>query len=125
MCISSILIVLHSFIAYITISFIVRLVGGNSYSDGIVEVYFNGEWGTVCDYGWDQQDANVVCKQLGFDSAVLVDFGQISGVDVSLESLMCSTSDAILSSCGHYGVGITVNCRSRYKVAAVKCQGAY
>ena len=110
---------------YITISFIVRLVGGNSYSDGIVEVYFNGEWGTVCNYGWDQQDANVVCKQLGFDSALLVDFGQISGVDISLENLMCSTSDRTLASCGHYGVGITVNCRSQNKVAAVKCQGTY
>ena len=89
-----------------------------------MEVYYNGEWGAVCSYGWDQQDANIVCRQLGFESAILVDFGQRTAADISLESFMCSSNDTVLASCGHYGVGIKVNCRSQYKVAGVKCQGA-
>ena len=88
-----------------------------------MEVYYNGEWGAVCYSGWDQQDANVVCRQLGFESAIIVDFGQRPAADITLENVACSSNDRILASCGHYGVGITVNCRSLYKVAAVKCQG--
>ena len=42
----------------------VRLVSNQSTTEGRVEVCLNGEWGTICDVGWDTAEAEVVCRQL-------------------------------------------------------------
>ena len=87
-----------------------RLTGGSSYNEGRVEVYYNGEWGTVCDDGWDDTDASIVCRQLGFGSSGTAigsaGFGQGSG-PVWLTFVMCSGSEFILPNCGHLGINIT------------------
>ena len=33
-------------------------------SEGRVEICIDGFWGTVCDSGWGQEEAMVVCRQL-------------------------------------------------------------
>lgn len=43
-----------------------RLIGGSAASEGRVEVCVDQQWGTVCDNGFSNTDAGVVCGQLGF-----------------------------------------------------------
>ena len=46
----------------------VRLVNGASANEGLVEICYNLEYGTVCDDFWDELEAKVVCRQLGYTS---------------------------------------------------------
>ena len=88
-----------------------------------MEVNYNGEWGTVCDDGWDDTDAGVVCRQLGFGSSGIAigsaGFGQGSG-SIWLDSVTCTGRESTLASCGHLGFGIIRSC-SHSEDAGVRC----
>ena len=90
-----------------------------------MEVNYNGEWGTVCDDGWDNTDAGVVCRQLGFGSSGTAirsaGFGQGSGT-IWLDSVTCTGNESTLASCGHFGVGVARECSHR-EDAGVRCSG--
>jgi hypothetical protein len=44
----------------------IRLVGGSVADEGRVELCLSNSWGTICDDGFDENDANVICRQLGY-----------------------------------------------------------
>ncbi|XP_078589313.1 scavenger receptor cysteine-rich type 1 protein M130-like [Branchiostoma floridae x Branchiostoma japonicum] len=87
---------------------ILRLVGGSSSSEGRVKVYHDGQWGTVCDDGFNINDANVICRQLGYASAVEARpeaaFGVGSG-PIWLDNLDCEGSETNIEECSHNGWG--------------------
>jgi len=45
---------------------VVRLAGSGVNDTGRLEVYYNGQWGTVCIDDFDDNDAAVACYMLGF-----------------------------------------------------------
>ena len=62
----------------------IRLITANDdIGGGRIEVYHNGQWGTICDKSWSEQAAKVACRELGFKTALypskLAIFGEGSG----------------------------------------------
>jgi len=41
-------------------------ITSSSYTSGRLEIYINGQWGTVCWRFYSNANANVACRQLGF-----------------------------------------------------------
>ncbi|XP_017290303.1 HHIP-like protein 1 [Kryptolebias marmoratus] len=86
-----------------------RLVGDERGDRGRVEIYVNGEWGTVCDDLWSTTNAEVVCRQLGFRHALKAarnaEFGEGRGLQILLDDVQCKGSESDLLSCAHAGVG--------------------
>ena len=79
----------------------IRLVNGNDEMSGRVEVLFDGEWGTICDDSFDNLDAQVVCRELGYQFGVAyreARFGEGSG-PIWLDEVGCTGDEASLNDC--------------------------
>ena len=73
-----------------------------------MEVFHSGRWGTVCSRGWDLRDATVVCRQLGYGTALGAPrdaaFGEGSG-PIWYDNVNCNGSEASLTQCAR-GLGV-------------------
>ena len=125
----------------------VRLVDGTSERNGRVEICFGGVWGTVCDDDWDDRDAGVVCRELGFTDSegitnyilytvqtfilqlaylltgsvyAISQFGGGEGV-IFLDMIACTGNEAQLGDCSHSGLQ-NHDC-VHIEDAGVVCQG--
>ena len=111
----------HSRDASVQCASFVRLANGGA-DYGRVEVYHNGQWGTVCDDYWDANDADVVCRQLGFSYAssapCCASYGHGSG-PIFLDQMNCQGGEASLLDCAHRGWG--VHSCSHVEDASVVC----
>ena len=81
---------------------------------GRLEIYVSGQWGTVCDDFWGNNEAIVACKQMGFEGAydsnwTLSSSGS-SSQTIWLDDVTCTGIESQLISCSHRGLGVE-DCR--------------
>jgi hypothetical protein len=99
-----------------------RIVAGAAANEGRLELFFNSQWGTVCDDRWDINDATVACRQLGYAGAdaALYTSNVVSGTGpINLDDVQCIGSETRLLDCTSRLPG-THNC-SHFEDAGVRC----
>uniref|UniRef100_A0A665V0V7 Lysyl oxidase homolog n=1 Tax=Echeneis naucrates TaxID=173247 RepID=A0A665V0V7_ECHNA len=99
-----------------------RLAGDKrKHNEGRVEVFYNGEWGTVCDDDFTLHSAQVVCRELGYVEAVSWSpsskYGRGQG-PIWFDNLHCTGREKTLSLCPSNGIGIS-DCKHSEDVGVV------
>ncbi|XP_037096810.1 lysyl oxidase homolog 3B isoform X5 [Syngnathus acus] len=87
----------------------VRLAGfPRKHNEGRVELFYKGEWGTVCDDDFSISNANVLCRQLGFVEATgwthSAKYGKGQG-KIWLDNVQCGGGESSISACKSRGWG--------------------
>ena len=102
----------------------IRLIGGPDASAGRVEVRHDGHWGTVCDDGWGDAEATVVCRMLGFAGGWAQHRTWYAGGvgAIWLDNVACAGTETALGQCSHNGWGVH-DC-SHTEDAGVQCMAA-
>ena len=101
--------VLHSILYVSLFTVTVRLAGINDTNvnyTGRVEVFYKGKWGKICRDGWDMYDVKVVCRQLGFRSALAEFIGidtKDANVSVVMSKVNCDGTEPDWESCRRLG----------------------
>ncbi|KAK9711186.1 PAN domain [Popillia japonica] len=98
-----------------------RLIGGQTPTEGRVEIRHHATWGTICDDDFNDDAARVVCKSLGFlgPARALKEahFGPGSG-PIWLDQVFCHGNETSLNDCIKWDWGVH-NCDHSEDVSVV------
>uniref|UniRef100_A0A8C2B971 Lysyl oxidase homolog n=1 Tax=Cyprinus carpio TaxID=7962 RepID=A0A8C2B971_CYPCA len=99
-----------------------RLAGEKrKHNEGRVEVFYEGEWGTVCDDDFTIHAAQVVCRELGYFEAVSWSpsskYGKGEG-RIWFDNVRCTGNERSLAQCESNGIGVS-DCKHTEDVGVV------
>lgn len=97
-----------------------RLSGGSS---GTLEVYYMGQWGTVCDDLFDDVAAGVACRQLGYATGTWMSAATPGTGEIFMDDIQCTGTELRLDQCTFGGFGVH-NCSHGEDVALTCSAGA-
>jgi hypothetical protein len=104
----------------------IRFSAGTNGLSGRIEVLHDGSWGTVCDDGFSQATADVVCHQMGLGRAVSPYFftdNTYTSLPILLDGVACNGGEQSIESCPHNAFG--VNDCSYSENVGVFCSAAH
>nr|XP_010952911.1 macrophage receptor MARCO [Camelus bactrianus] len=95
----------------------VRIIGSSN--RGRAEIFYNGAWGTICDDGWDNSDATVFCRMMGYSSGRAISGVAAGSGTIWLDDVACRGSESTLWNCNKNNWG-SHNCNHN-EDAGVDC----
>ncbi|XP_067452146.1 uncharacterized protein [Thunnus thynnus] len=114
----------------------VRLVNGNSLCSGRLEVKSEQSWSSVCEADFDQQDAEVVCRELGCGAPSVLQGALYGEMEAPMwtKEFQCGGNESALLDCGRSdsarstcspgkAVGLTCSEPVRLVGGASRCAG--
>jgi len=101
---------------------LLRLVNGTSPREGILQVFYNGRWGSICDANsfFGANEGGVACRQLGYQGLESKRNNPINPFTWITE-VFCYGEEGRLVDCDYYGWDVP--CTSG--VVEVTCNGKY
>lgn len=97
----------------------VRLLQDSYY--GPVEVRRYGIWGYICGSGWDDEDADVVCRTLNYRTGQAVRSVVSDGDPIIMGNVGCRGVEAHFADCILDSLSIDTGCYTRESIAGVIC----
>ncbi|XP_064609094.1 deleted in malignant brain tumors 1 protein-like [Liolophura sinensis] len=90
----------------------IRLVDGPDITAGRLEIFLNGQWGTVCKYFFRDISGQVACRQMGlpYKDAIITRHVPISDPatgPIWLGDLQCGGEESHIIQCSHGPIGTT------------------
>ena len=106
----------------IFLDYTLRLAGGSSYT-GQVNLTYLGIEGRICNDGWNDKAARVVCHELGYPDGMAY-YHYKSDMDAVgpywTTNVTCHGNESNISECSHVGFGNVQECKGKH-YAGVLC----
>lgn len=84
-----------------------------------MEIFHQGSWGTICDDDWDNLDASVVCRMMGYNRAISAYTASGGSGQIWLDNVECRGNEHSIYECNKREWGLH-NC-SHNEDAGVEC----